>query len=198
MRAPHRVPRSGTTVEAPAFRPWNPGVPKSEGLQPRQVRELGWSKPVLLGWGSLCDTGALCTLQATRYPLCFCLCIRARPWSCRKNARRALPCCRRRRRMANPAPAGSPPTPHPAGLRPAQALPLSAPVTLLPYRYPTPNPPTGQMWKICQELSPKTKVMSKQTKRLPRQNTPTKLERLYTPFGILIIGRNIEICLSEP
>jgi hypothetical protein len=43
------------------------------------------------------------------------------------------------------------------------------------------------MWKICQEASLKTKVMTHDSKGLPRQNAQRSLAWFPSPSGILII-----------
>ena len=49
------------------------------------------------------------------------------------------------------------------------------------------NPNPG-MWKICQEASPKSKVMTLDPPRLTSQNTQDKLALFIDRLGILIIG----------
>jgi hypothetical protein len=48
--------------------------------------------------------------------------------------------------------------------------------------------PNSKMWKICQEASPKSEVMTVDLSPFTRQLTPSKLALFPPRLGILIIG----------
>jgi hypothetical protein len=72
-----------------------------------------------------------------------------------------------------------------AGVRGANPILIQAIEHLPTVTKAAPPPQNPQMWKICQEASRKSKVMSPHSKRLPNQNLQTNLASFQTQTAIL-------------